>query len=185
RNALHEASIDLPAPVRDGPDPLDYGIWWHETLEFVPWGEDEASVAAHGDAALARAASLGFEARGRREWERFLASAPWRLMREPRWTRLAEAGIFAPLNEREWIDGVIDLVLHDPVTNELWIVDWKTNRREVGEDDTALLARLTSHYGRQLMAYGSSASGFFPGCRAKLWVYSTEAGFWSEVVQLS
>jgi ATP-dependent helicase/nuclease subunit A len=181
RSALHESSIDLPLPVRDGPDPLEYGIWWHETLEFVPWAGDEAAVGAHGEASLAKAASLGFGSRGRDEWERLLSSEPWRLIREARWTRLAEAGIFAPLADGEWIDGVIDLVLRDPGANELWIVDWKTNRRGAGEDDTALLARLAADYESQLSAYGRSSAGFFPGCQTRLWVYSTVAGRWAGV----
>jgi ATP-dependent helicase/nuclease subunit A len=182
RSALHESSVDTPASVRDSAiDPLDYGVWWHETLEFVPWDGDPAAVAAHGEASLAKAAAIGFEARGREEWERFLGSGPWRQMREKRWTRLAEAGIFAPLAPEEWIDGVIDLVLHDPVANEVWIVDWKTNRRVPGEGDEALLGRLCAEYEGQLSAYGRSASGFFKACRMRLWVYSTVAGLWAGV----
>jgi ATP-dependent exoDNAse (exonuclease V) beta subunit len=99
-------------------------------------------------------------------------------MRSPRWTRLAEVGVFAPLGTAGWIDGVIDLVLRDPAADELWIVDWKTNRRAGREDDRSLLARLSADYEGQLSAYGSCASGFFPGSAVKLWVYSTVAGAW-------
>jgi ATP-dependent exoDNAse (exonuclease V) beta subunit len=76
----------------------------------------------------------------------------------------------------QWIDGVIDLVLHDPGAREVWIVDWKTNRRLTGEGDEALLGRLAAEYERQLLAYGTCASGFFSGFRMQLWVYSTVAG---------
>jgi ATP-dependent exoDNAse (exonuclease V) beta subunit len=180
RTFLHEASIDSPAPVRESEaDPLEYGIWWHETLEFMPWAGDAAAVGAHGEASLARASAMGFGQRGREELERLLASEPWRLIRQQRWARLAEAGIFAPLAPGEWIDGVIDLVLHDPGANEVWIVDWKTNRRRAGEGDEALLGRLADEYRGQLSAYGSSAEGFFKGCRMSLWVYSTVAGRWA------
>jgi ATP-dependent exoDNAse (exonuclease V) beta subunit len=102
-------------------------------------------------------------------------------MREARWTRLAEVGVFAPLEPGGWIDGVIDLVLHDPAAREVWIVDWKTNRRGAGEDDAALLRRLASEYERQLGAYGACSAAFFPGCALRLWVYSTVAGRWSGV----
>ena len=179
RAARHESSLDAPAPVRDGPDPLEFGVWWHETLEFVPWSGDDAAVAAHGAAAKARALERGFAGRAGEEWERLLASEPWRIMREPRWTRLAEAGIFAPLSPDSWIDGVIDLVLHDPGAGELWIVDWKTNRRGPGEDDASLLRRLAAEYSGQLAAYGASAAAFFPGSRVRLWIYSTVAGAWT------
>lgn len=181
RSARHESSLDVPVPPRDSADPLEYGIWWHETLEFMPWAADLAAVEAHGDACLARARELGFEVRGREEWNRFLGSEPWRLIRDPRWTRLAEVGVFAPLASEGWIDGVIDLVLHDPAAGELWIVDWKTNRRGAGEDDPALLGRLVSDYRRQLQAYGACASGAFPGIPTRLWVYSTVAGEWSAI----
>jgi ATP-dependent exoDNAse (exonuclease V) beta subunit len=76
---------------------------------------------------------------------------------------------------------VIDLVLHDPGAAEVWVVDWKTNRREGAEDNAALASRLASAYRRQLAAYGGCAAAFFPGCRIRLWVYSTVAGFWAPV----
>ncbi len=181
RAALHESGLEAPLPARAGPDPLEYGVWWHETLEGLPWSGEAVAVEAHGAMALAKAAELGFEARGREEWERFLASEPWRLMREPRWARLAEAGVLAPFKAGEWIDGVIDLVLHDPGAAEVWVVDWKTNRREGAEDNAALASRLASAYRRQLAAYGGCAAAFFPGCRIRLWVYSTVAGIWASV----
>jgi ATP-dependent helicase/nuclease subunit A len=181
RGARHEASIDLPFPVRDGPDPLEYGVWWHEALELMPWEGDASAVDAHRAVSLAKARQMQFEERGREEWDRLLASEPWRLIRDPRWTRLAEVGVFAPQGPEGWIDGVIDLVLHDREAGELWIVDWKTNRRGRGEDDADLLDRLALEYGSQLSAYGASASAFFAGCQMHLWVYSTVAGRWSEV----
>jgi ATP-dependent exoDNAse (exonuclease V) beta subunit len=181
RSALHESSADAPPPVRDAADPLEYGVWWHEAAESVPWDGDPASLATHRAAWLAKAAELGFAARASEEWERLAASEPWRLMRDPRWTRLAEAGIFAPLVGQGWIDGVVDLVLHDPCAGEVWIVDWKTNRRAAGEDDAALLGRLAADYQGQLAAYGACVSGFFPGCPVRLWVYSTVAGAWAPV----
>jgi ATP-dependent exoDNAse (exonuclease V) beta subunit len=176
RAALHESSFDSPFPVNDAADPLEYGVWWHKTLEFVPWTGDPASIAAHGRASLAQAEKLGFGSRAAEEWGRLLASESWDILRNPRWSRLAEAGIFAPLPPDQWIDGVIDLILHDSRAREVWIVDWKTNRRRPGEEDPALLGRLSTEYGRQLSAYGVCASAFFAGCRTRLWVYSTVAG---------
>jgi ATP-dependent exoDNAse (exonuclease V) beta subunit len=181
RAALHEASLYQPAPVKPGIDPLEYGVWWHQTLEFVPWTGSDPVVAEYGAEALKRAGEKGFGERAAGEWGRLLDSDPWHRMREARWTRLAEAGIFAPLAPDGWIDGVIDLVLHDPSTGEVWIVDWKTNRRLEGEDDPGLLARLSAEYDSQLSAYGACAGGFFPGSRVRLWVYSTVAGQWTEL----
>jgi ATP-dependent exoDNAse (exonuclease V) beta subunit len=176
RAALHESGLDTPFPVNDATDPLEYGIWWHETLEFVPWTGGEAAIEAHGVASLEKAARMGFGHRGAEEWSRLRSSKAWGLLREARWTRLAEVGIFAPLPPDQWIDGVIDLVLHDEAAREVWIVDWKTNRRLTGEDDPALLGRLAAGYERQLRAYGACAAGFFDGYRMRLWVYSTVSG---------
>jgi len=181
RAARHESSIGEPTPVNDGADPLDYGVWWHETLESLPWAGDPAAVEAYGATSMAKAAEMGFEARGREEWGRLIESEPWRLMRDPRWTRLAEVGVLAPMGADAWIDGVMDLVLHDPNAREVWIVDWKTNRRGAGEDNSALLGRLAADYEGQLRAYGQCASGFFPECPVCLWIYSTVAGAWTPV----
>jgi len=181
RSSLHEASLDQPALAKPGIDPLEYGVWWHQMLEFVPWTASDLEIARYAADALQRAGEKGFGDRAAGEWGRLLESEPWRLMRETRWTRLAEAGIFAPLAPDGWIDGVMDLVLHDPAAGDVWIVDWKTNRRLEGEADGALLARLAAEYARQLSAYGSSAGGFFPGARVRLWVYSTVAGQWIEL----
>ena len=181
RAARHEAAEGEPMPVKEGLDPLEYGIWWHEALEAMPWEAGAGAVEAHGEAMMAKAAEMGFGARARQEWGRLLESEPWRLMRDPRWTRLAEVGILAPLGADAWIDGVMDLVLHDPNSREAWIVDWKTNRRDGAEDDAALLRRLAAEYAGQLSAYGQGASGFFAGCRVRLWIYATVAGVWTEV----
>ena len=181
RSGRHEASLDDLPPARDDADPLEYGVWWHEMLEFIPWAEGDAAVDASAEASLARARERGFEARGREEWARLRRSEPWAVMREARWGRLAEVGVFAALPPGRWIDGVIDLVLHDASSGEVWIVDWKTNRRRGGEDDRALLARLVEEYRGQLEAYGACASGFFPGAAPRLWVYSTGAGAWAEI----
>lgn len=181
RAYLHEAGSDGPNPVRDAPDPLEYGVWWHETVERLPWETPAEELEAYGAAAVRRASELGFGARAREEWDRFLASEPYQKLREARWTRLAEAGILAPFREGEWIDGVVDLIVHDPKSNEVWIVDWKTNRKGRAEGDSDLLARLVETYAGQLVAYGSCATPFFPGCRISLWVYSTVAGQWSAI----
>ncbi|HZZ20747.1 MAG TPA: UvrD-helicase domain-containing protein [Opitutaceae bacterium] len=181
RAALHEASTELPVPLRDSADPLEYGIWWHETLEFLPWAGDPAALKAHGEASLARASQQGFAKRGAEDWARLISSQVFLQLKDPRWSRMAEAGIFAPLPPGQWIDGVIDLVLHDSAAREVWIVDWKTNRRRLSEADPALLARLALDYQSQLRAYGACASGFFEGCSVRLWVYSTEAGLLGEI----
>jgi ATP-dependent exoDNAse (exonuclease V) beta subunit len=181
RLAMHESGLDEPVSARAlADDAVDYGLWWHETLEFMPWSGDEAVVAAHGARRLAAAKSAGFGERAATEWNRWLASAACKELGNNRWARQAELAVFAPLNENAWMDGVIDLVLHDPVAGQVWVLDWKTNRRRTGESDDALLSRLNEEYAPQLSAYGMSVRAFFAGCSVRLLVYSTVVGRWVE-----
>lgn len=180
RSARHEAEPEaFPLVLAD--DAIDYGLWWHETLEFVPWLATPAELAAYGERALDAAASAGFRERAEQEWARLLRSGSWRELRESRWVRSAELAVLAPWGEGGWIDGVIDLVLHDPAANDVWVVDWKTNRRRAGERDEDLLRRLVATYEAQLEAYGRAMEGFFPEARVRRLVYSSAAGAWTEV----
>jgi len=70
-------------------------------------------------------------------------------------------------DDHAWIDGVIDLVVHDPAARLVRVIDWKTNRLRPGETGEALLARLCEEYRPQLEAY-VRARGFFPGCAVRL-----------------
>jgi ATP-dependent exoDNAse (exonuclease V) beta subunit len=180
RAARHELAADEPLVAGGGDDPIPYGLWWHETMEALPWTADDATVTDYGERALQQAASQGFLARAKEEWMRLRASAAWTVLRAARWTRLAEIGIFAPLRAEAWIDGVIDLVLRDAAAGEIWVLDWKTNRRRQGETDTALLARLVEEYRPQLSAYGECLEGFFPRCRVRRLVFSSVVGAWSD-----
>lgn len=183
RAARHESALDEPGPARTGEDPIDYGLWWHETMEFLPWAGGEESIDAHGERALAAAVAQGFGARAGEEWRRLRTSPAWADLRSPRWTRVAELSVFSPVRADAWIDGVVDFLLHDPKAGEVWVLDWKTNRRRSGENDATLLARLASAYTPQLVAYGNCVRSFFPGCSVRLLVFSTAAGFWTEVAE--
>ena len=181
RSVRHEAGVDAPRPPLSSGDAIDYGLWWHDTMEFVPWGKEAEAIAEYGKGSIEAARALGFGLRAEEEWKLLLESDAWRVLCEPRWTRLSELGIFAPLREDAWIDGVIDLVLHDLATNEVWVVDWKTNRRSGNETVNALLKRLIHEYTPQLKAYGSCLETFFQGADLRLLVYSSAGGEWGEV----
>ncbi len=176
RGARHEASAEDLFARRDGDEAIDYGLWWHETMEFWPWGDTREKADAAQASALARAAVEGFEERGRAELERLRASEIWSELNAARWTRLAELAVFAPLTETAWMDGVVDFVLHDAEARAIWIFDWKTNRRRLGESDEAMAARLVAEYRPQLEAYGRAAREFFPGHTLRLFVYATALG---------
>ena len=88
---------------------------------------------------------------------------------------LPEAPFSYPRSETEWLEGILDLaVLTD--SGEVWVVDWKTDRRRQGETEAGLLARLAEKYGPQLRAY---AEVFARGLRrrvGRLLLYSTPLG---------
>jgi ATP-dependent exoDNAse (exonuclease V) beta subunit len=181
RAARHESGLDEPLAGVGSEDAIDYGLWWHETMEFLPWTADDRTVAQHGRKAVLAAAALGFGPRAEAEWVRLCGSPAWRELRGAQWVRQTEVGVFAPLRQDAWIDGVIDLVLHDPVGHAVWVVDWKTNRRRAGESDEALLARLADEYAPQLRAYGACLAPLFADCAVRQLVYSTVAGGWCEI----
>jgi hypothetical protein len=182
RGMRHESSEEMVASARsDGDEAIDYGLWWHETMEFMPWGGAPETVAAHTAKALKAAEAAGFAERGAKELALLLAGAVWAELNDAKWTRQAELAVFAPLESDAWMDGVIDFVLHDPVANVVWVLDWKTNRRRAQERSEEMLARLREEYRPQLGAYGRAVRGFFPGCAVTLLVYASGLGEWIEV----
>jgi len=64
---------------------------------------------------------------------------------------------------------------------ELWVVDWKTNRRRAGESDADVLDRIATEYTPQLQAYGESLKAIFPSAAVRLWIYATGVGDWQEI----
>ncbi len=181
RAARHETGDEAPAPPRPGEDPIAYGLWWHETVEFIPWLAPESEIDAYVAGRFAAADALGAGERARREWSLFRSGPAWRELRHPRWRRLAELSVLAPLDQDRWMDGVMDLVLHDAEGAEAWVLDWKTNRRRTDEPNEAFLARLAAEYAPQLHAYGRSLAAMFPTCRVRRLVYATGLGEWIEI----
>jgi ATP-dependent helicase/nuclease subunit A len=175
RMARHESAVD-EAGMDAREDPLEYGVWWHETVEFVPWSGPAKQREEYLRAALQAAGRRGFAERGAREIELLQKSGLWAEFTSGDWEIFAELSVMAPLGAGEWVDGVIDLVAQKRTTGELLVVDWKTNQRRMGEGDQPLLERLAGEYRPQLQAYANCLAGFFPQQRISWSVYSTSAG---------
>ncbi len=175
RSARHESTDEEVVPgTRE--DPIEYGLWWHESVEFIPWRGTAKEQDDHLAAAQQVARKRGFGARAQREIDLLRASDLWKELTSGGWTILSELSVVAPLGAAEWVDGVIDLVAQKQGSGELLVVDWKTNQRRPGEESPALLARLTAEYRPQLQAYASCLARFFPQQRIRWGVYSTGAG---------
>jgi ATP-dependent exoDNAse (exonuclease V) beta subunit len=145
-------------------------------MEYLPWESDGAGLEDYLAAALARARQMGFGPRAAGEIAQLRATDFLADLRRAETTRLTELAVFAPVDDHAWIDGVIDLVVHDPAARLVRVIDWKTNRLRPGETGEALLARLCEEYRPQLEAYGTCAGGFFPGCAVRLELYASAAG---------
>ena len=175
RIARHESAVE-EAAMDSREDPLEYGVWWHETVEFLPWTGPAADRDHYLEGVLQLAAKKGFEARATRELALLRKSGLWKDFISGEWEIFAELSVVAPLGASEWVDGVIDLVAQKRATGELHVVDWKTNQRRTEEADQELLERLAAEYRPQLRAYTSCLAGFFPQQRISWSVYSTATG---------
>jgi ATP-dependent exoDNAse (exonuclease V) beta subunit len=177
RTARHEAAIDEPAPAGWGEDPVEYGIWWHETMELMPWSGPAPARRTYLQSSLAVAAGKGFAGRAAQEIDLLEASDLWRMLVAGQRTCLTELSVVAPLGESGWVDGVIDLVAQNE-DGEMLVLDWKTNRRHEGEETGRLLERLMEEYRPQLEAYGACLGRFFPKQRIRLGIYASAVGQW-------
>jgi len=175
RAARHESAAE-EASENTREDPIEYGVWWHEAVEFMPWAGSIAERAGYLLTVQQTAEKRGFGERAGRELARLQASSLWAELTSAGWEIFAELSVVAPLGATEWVDGVIDLVAQKPGTGELLVVDWKTNQRRPGEEDEALLARLMEEYRPQLQAYASCLARFFPKRTIRWGVYATAAG---------
>lgn len=180
RRSRHEQGADEPAVVREeSGDPIEYGTWWHETMEFLPWRGDEAAVAAHLAGRIEVARGRGFGERAERELGQLLAAEIWSRLRSDDGEILTEVGVVVRMADGGWVDGVIDLVVRNAATAEVLIVDWKTNRIAAGEGANGLVERLRREYEPQLEAYRECVRVFFPDEAIKVGVFSTAGGLWN------
>ena len=178
------AAEDAGLPGGDGDEPLagiggiDYGNWWHAVMQHYPWqAPDPAARASYLKEQRERINNAaGWTARAEAELALFSDSAAHAEFLAHGEVFLSEMPFSHPRSADEWIEGIMDLVL---VTRgkELWIVDWKTDRRwSADADDASFLRRLAEKYGPQLRAY---AEVFARGLRrpvSRLLLYSTVLG---------
>jgi ATP-dependent exoDNAse (exonuclease V) beta subunit len=177
--ALAEAD---PAPTTEAPRPTStgpnagqlYGTWWHQFIEQIDWRADAAVWDATFSAALPDSPDAALS---RQEWTILRAqltngSELARLLTAPGMIAHAELPFLWAMNERECLEGIIDLAVFDSAAGSWLILDWKTNRVT---PDT--LPALHTHYLPQLSAYWQ-ATGAMLGAPAAAGIYSTATGLW-------
>ena len=182
RMALHEAGSGDIFGGADSGDPIDYGLWWHETMEYLPWTSDRPSIGRYLETRLTAASGEVFHQRACREIGLLRESELWTELAKAGGTMHTEVAVFAPAEAGGWIDGILDFLLLAGNHEDDLVIDWKTNRRRGGESDAAMLDRLTTTYAPQLAAYSRAiGQGLGRGVpRAR--VYSTVLGSMVETV---
>lgn len=144
---------------------IDYGIWWHEFVEEIPWKEPvekwDGLFESHH-----RYCSLPDRASG--EWRLFRQSALCERLAGYDAEFHAEYPIFYVAGIDEVIEGVVDLLIK---LEDSWILlDWKTDRIRPGE-----LSVLAERYRPQLSAYKEAVT-HVTGLNVTTLVYSTVLG---------
>lgn len=76
------------------------------------------------------------------------------------------------MNDRECLEGIIDLAVFDPAAGSWLILDWKTNRKSSAE-----LPQLHAHYLPQLSAYWQAVTAML-GAPVTVGLYATATGTW-------
>ena len=178
------AAEDASLQDGEGGEPLagiggiDYGNWWHAVMQHYPWSvADPTARARYLQEQRDRASvSVAWTARAQAELTLFAEGAAHAELLEHGEVFLPEMPFSHPRDANEWIEGIMDLVV---VTRcqELWIVDWKTDRRGSADaDEESFLRRLAEKYGPQLRAYAEVFARGFGRPVSRLLLYSTALG---------
>jgi ATP-dependent exoDNAse (exonuclease V) beta subunit len=149
-----------------------YGIWWHEFIQQIPWNADPADWKNIFEIALPNSP------------DRNRSAKEWKILKQ----NISSLTEFAPgicdssaitrvempflwgINDRRCLEGVVDLAQFDTRKKKCFILDWKTNQITPDKID-----RLRDHYRPQLSAYWKALSET-TGMDVAAAIYSTAAG---------
>ncbi len=146
-----------------------YGRWWHLWIERFPWQSPLADQLQH---ARTIDLTLPFAERAVQETAEFMSSLEIReLLAAGEWFR-PEIAFSHPINDAQWMEGVIDLVIGTR-SKEIWIIDWKTNQKISGQSDSEFAQSLREKYLPQLESYRTVLEQGFRREVTRLLIYST------------
>jgi ATP-dependent exoDNAse (exonuclease V) beta subunit len=159
---LRPPRIDNPA--------TRYGVWWHDFVEQVSWSADETQWREIFDRNLVASPDV---ARSKREWKLLqdqIESSDG-LAQQLRGANLIrqEMSFFWKANNKS-LEGIVDLALFNQTANEVFILDWKTNRIATEKIDI-----LRDLYRPQMAAYWQAISRL-TNTRVNAAIYSTATG---------
>ncbi|MEO7319522.1 MAG: UvrD-helicase domain-containing protein [Chthoniobacteraceae bacterium] len=179
-SALAEAALaeaDPKRPRRPASTPsagTRYGTWWHEFIEHIDWRSDSTAWNATFEKTLRDSPDAALS---KKEWamlrDQLTAETDLtRILRKPGILAHAEMPFLWAMNNRECLEGIIDLALFDPAEGTWLILDWKTNRTSDAE-----LSELHGHYLPQLSAYWRAVSQML-AAPVSAGLYSTATALW-------
>jgi ATP-dependent exoDNAse (exonuclease V) beta subunit len=146
-----------------------YGRWWHLWVERFPWHVTQAEQEKY---ARTIDPDLPFAERAIQETTSLLNSAEiGEIISTGEWFR-SEVAFSHPITDTQWTEGVIDLVVGTR-SQEIWIIDWKTNQKASGESDSQFAQSLRTKYLPQLESYRSVLEQGFSRKVTRLLIYST------------
>jgi len=181
-----EIEPELRPPRIDNPA-TRYGVWWHDFAEHMTWHSDAAQKQEVFQRSVERSPDI---ARSKREWQllqkqiessaelgRHLRDADLIRQEMPFFWKLD--GPSSPPDESvrkadrtggECLEGIVDLALFNRKANEVFILDWKTNRIALDKIDN-----LRQIYRPQIAAYWQAVSSLTTA-RVGAAIYSTATG---------
>ncbi len=148
-----------------------YGTWWHGLVEHLDWQAGATAWDAVFESSLATSPDVELS---RREWKllwaQLTSDTPLaRLLTAPGLVLHAEMPFLWRMNERDCLEGIIDLAVFDPTAGTWLLVDWKTNRQRAEE--------LPAHYEPQLAAYWKAVSEM-TGAPVHAGLFATASSTW-------
>jgi len=147
----------------------DYGTWWHETIQKIPWKDDRKMWNHVFQAGLASSPDAE---RGEKEWTMFLKSDLAQKLMQVDLIIHVEMPFLCRQDEIHCMEGFVDLAALDPRSNQWLVLDWKTNRITPAEVDS-----LAEIYSLQVRAYVEAIKKL-TDLPAKGSLYSTATGQW-------
>lgn len=144
----------------------EYGNTWHEMMASCPWQEGYTAWEAHCKNWSSRFFDLK---RAKEEIDIFLQSEIISLLQEFAPYIRTEVPFIWQESDTTLYEGSIDLLAYDPMRQEGWILDWKTNRSKSIND-------LRKIYIHQLTTYQAALKSRYQDSIIKKILYGTEPG---------
>ena len=168
-----EIEPELRPPRIDNPA-TRYGVWWHDFVEQLAWRSQIKNWSEIFDRNLVASPDV---ARSKREWKLLQdqiesGDGLAQQLRDANLIRQEMSFFWSPsrTGRNKSLEGIVDLALFNRKANEVFILDWKTNRIAAEKIDI-----LRDLYRPQMAAYWQAISNL-TNARVTAAIYSTATG---------